>query len=518
MDRLALRFATLFLLFGFCSCGGGEESPSKTAQTETDAAPPQEAKSEPVSAPRVGTPTGSGYTDESIRVQIGPDEGLREQHNPSPGSEFLFVRLSANEAGTLVPADYRIELAGRKYTPYAIGFGRPNGVYSSVEYFVGAKVELVPNAADQILHDGERVQKCKLNNPFLFLVYDLPRTASPVLRHGKDAFPLSPDFSALAADLSGSGGTLTAQNQLNLTDPIAAGDDYRVKLLRTERTRLELDTEQWDVVIVELALSAMKPITVEIKKSDLRLGGDGQDRVYFHFTEDAAELTAGSLKVDGESYEGRELIGLDSGGFRVSLSPQNPVDVTMILRDPKTSGDLDLKLSSTKSVRISESGNALGKFPPPVEKLPAMVAWAPLVGSPTDAGFLSGRASIAPSLKEFASPTPSTPRDGLRHLAVTFRVERQGEFVPIDYRVADKESNTIYRPLAVAFGESPVFVKGLDYEKINLQFGKADAPQQQAGRLSGWTLKAPEVKFLYEVAPSDSYIFQHGDTQFVIEL
>jgi hypothetical protein len=390
-------------------------------------------------------------------------------------------------------------------------------VYSSVENFVGSRVELVLKEADQILHDGDRVQKCELKAPLLFLVYDVPKATSPTLRHGKDKFALSPDFAALAQDLSGSGGTLTAQNTLQITDPNAASDDYMVELLSTKRTRLELDMQPIDVVIVELALSAEKSVTIEIKKNDLTLGGGGGGRVYFHFTGDA-ELTAGSLKVEGETYEDRDLIGLDVGGVRVSLTPAGPVNATIILRDPKVPGDLDLKLSSSRSVRIPEPVNPLGKFPPPVEKLPAMVAWAPLIGSPLDAGFLSERASIAPDSKQIASASPQSPRDGLKYLVVSFRVEREAEFVPIDYRVADQESNTIYRPVAVAFGDSPVFVKGLDYEKLALNFGSANAPDHQGGRLAGWTLKSREVKLLYEVAPSEAYVFIHGNSQFVIEL
>ena len=517
MRRIILRFAALLLLMGFCSCGGGEETPSDAGKTEPASAPPKEEKFDPISAPRVGTPTGSGYAEDSIRVQIGPDEGLREQHSPSPGSEFLFVRMNVNGAGTLVPEEYTMEIAGQKFTPHAIGFGRPSGVYSSVESFVGSRVELVLKEADQILHDGERVQKCELKTPLLFLVYDVPKSASPTLRHGKDKFALSPDFAALAQDLSGSGGMLTAQNTLQMTDPNAASDDYQLELLSTKRTRLELDMQAVDVVIVELKLSAEKPVTIEIKRSDLKLGGGGGGRVYFHFTGDA-ELTGGSLKVEGETYEGKDLIGLEAGGFRVSLTPGSLVNATLILRDPKVPGDLDLKLSSTRSVRIPALVNPLGKFPPPVERLPAMVAWAPLIGSPLDAGFLSERASIAPDSKQIASASPQSPGDGLKYLVVSFRAEREAEFVPIDYRVADQASNTIYRPVAVAFGDSPVFVKGLDYEKISLKFGTANAPDHQGGRLAGWTLKTREVKLLYEVAPADAYVFIHGNTQFVIEL
>lgn len=426
--------------------------------------------------------------------------------------------MTINGPGKLVPTDYRVEIAGKKYPPHAIGFGRPNGVYSSVEYFVGPLVDLIPAAADQILHDGERVQKCELEHLMLFLVYDVPNSTNPVLRHGKKEFSLNPDFAALVADLSGNGGTLTAQNQLNLTNPNAASDDYAVALIDTTRTRLELDSTPVDVVVVTLAFTAKEKVTIEIKKSDLMLGGSRKGRVYFHFTNNVGELMEGSSYVEGETYEGRELIGLDSGGFRVPLSPGSPTQATMIFRDEKIAGDLDLRLSTTRSVRIPEPINPSGKFPPPVEKLPGMVAWAPIIGTPIDAGFATEDVSIALNFKKLSSPAASPPGDGLRHLVVTFRVDQSALFVPLDYRVAEPESNTVYRPIAAAFGDSPVFVKGLEYEKIALERGDADGPKQQGGRLSGWTFKAGTVQLLYEVAPAQEYIFIHGNTQFVIEL
>jgi hypothetical protein len=101
---------------------------------------------------------------------------------------------------------------------------------------------------------------------------------------------------------------------------------------------------------------------------------------------------------------------------------------------------------------------------------------------------------------------------------VQFRVQEESLFVPIDYRLAEQESSTIYRPVAVAFGESAVYVKGLDYEKFPLNFGAATEPAQQGGKLTGWTLKTSNVTLLYEVAPSREFVFLHGSTQFVIEL
>lgn len=521
MSGQLMRLGLLLFTVSLLSCGGGDPPPEQeTTKTEPEPKAPVAPQVPPPQAPLIGQPNSSGYTGESIRVQVTTD--IREQHNPSPGSQFLFVRFPVNGSATLIPQDYRVVIDGKQYTPHAIGFGRPNGVYSSVEYFVGSRVDLVPGAADQILHDGQRVQKCELQNPMVFLIYDVPQASNPLLWHGPTSFALSPNFESLREELSGSGGTLTAQNQLNLSDPNATSEDYSAKLLDSKRTRMEINSTPSDVVVITLALTASKPVAVEWEKSELALQGSGGSAkgrtLYYHFSEDVAKLNANSTYVEGETYEGLDLIGLESGSIRISLSPTSMVTATLIFPDPKIPGDLSLKLSSTQSVEIPEPLNPLGKFPPPVEKLPAMVAWSSLIGTPTAAGFLGDRASIVANSKQLSSPTPTDPQDGLRFLVVTFRVEEESQFVPIDYRVAVRESNTIYRPVAVAFGESPVFVKGLDYEKFPLNFGSTTAPQHQGGRLTGWTLKTHEVRLLYEVEPAQEYIFIHGNTQFVIEL
>lgn len=519
MSGQLMRVALLLFTISLLSCGGDEKI-EEAAKTESEPKAPEVPEAPAPQAPLIGQPNGSGYTGDSIRVQVTTD--IREQHNPSPGSEFLFVRTPIGGSATLIPQDYRIVIDGKQFTPHAIGFGRPNGVYSSVEYFVGSRVDLIPAAADQILHDGQRVQKCELQNPTVFLIYDVPKVGSPMLWHGTTPFTLSPNFTALREELSGSGGTLTAQNQLNLTNPNATSEKYTAERLSSTRTRLEINTTPTDVVIITLGLTAAKPVTIELKKSDLTLQGSGGSAkgrtVYFHFSEDVAKLTPTSTYIEGETYEGRDLIGLESGSFHVSLSPATTVTATLIFPDPKIPGDLDLKLSATHSVRIPEPINPLGKFPAPVEKLPGMVAWAPLIGTPTAAGILGDRASIALNSKQLSSPTATDPADGLRHLVVTFRVDEETQFVPIDYRVAIRDSNTIFRPIGVAFGESPIYVKGLDYEKIPMKFGDTSAPEHQGGRLTGWNLKAHEVRLLYEVEPAQQYIFIHGNTQFVIEL
>ncbi|MCA9073114.1 MAG: hypothetical protein KDA84_29530 [Planctomycetaceae bacterium] len=309
---------------------------------------------------------------------------------------------------------------------------------------------------------------------------------------------------------------------MNLTDPNATSEEYSAQLVSSKRTRMEINTTPTDVVIITLDLKASKPVRIELKKSDLILQGKGDSvggrTVYFHFSEDVAKLSQNSTYIEGETYEGRDLIGVESGSFLVSLSPTTPVLATLIFPDPKIPVDLDLKLSATHSVPVPEPLNPLGKFPPPVEKLPGMVAWAPLIGTPTAAGILGDRVSMAPNSKQLSSPTFKNPDDGLRFLVVTFRVDEETQFVPIDYRVAIRESNTVYRPIGVAFGESSVFVKDLDYKKVPLKFGDTTAPQHQSGRLTGWTLKTQEVRLLYEVEPVKEYIFIHGSTQFVIEL
>jgi hypothetical protein len=391
-----------------------------------------------------------------------------------------------------------------------------------VEYFVGDQVDLMPGAADQILHDGERIQKCELKNPMVFLVYEVPQLLNPTLWHGTQRFPLKPDYARLAQDLSGEGGTLTANTPLNLTNPNAATGDFAAELLGTTRTRIELNSSPADVVVLTLELSSPKAATIELNKNEHNLRGAGgagkAGMVYFHFNPDAATLTAGSSFTEGETYEGKDLIGLATGSFRVPLSAGTSVTATLIFPDPKLAGDLELTLSSSIALEVPEPVNPLGKYPPPLEKMPGMVAWASMIGTPMDAGYLPGEATFAGSFKQLSMPTPASAGDGLRYLMVQFRVQEESLFVPIDYRLAEQESSTIYRPVAVAFGESAVYVKGLDYEKFPLNFGAATEPAQQGGKLTGWTLKTSNVTLLYEVAPSREFVFLHGSTQFVIEL
>jgi hypothetical protein len=229
-------------------------------------------------------------------------------------------------------------------------------------------------------------------------------------------------------------------------------------------------------------------------------------------------LTAGSSFIEGDTYEDRPLIGLNAGSFRLPLSPASPVTVTILLPDPKTPGELELSLSPEVAVTVPEPVNPLGKFPPPVEKLPSMVARSPIIGTPIEAGFLPEPPALASDHKQIASAAPSAPGSGLKHLMVRFRVDADAQFVPLDYRIADEESNTIYKPIGIAFGDSPVFVKGLDYEQLALKPGSETKPTLQGGKPNGWTLKTGDVKLLFEVAPAEEFIFIHGDTQFLIEL
>ncbi len=520
MPGMFLRIGCLLLVLGLCSCGK-DQSPATSDTGQSDAPkPPPVPQAAPPKAPLIGQPTGSGYADDKIRVQIGPEESLREQQSPLKGEQFLFVRIPVNGSATLVPKDYRIVIAGKQYTPHAVGFGRPSGVYNSAESFVGERVDLVPGASDRILHDGQKIQKCELANPTVFLVYDAPKAASPTLWHGNRSFPLSPNYEALAADLSGMGGTLTSKTSITNPNPNAASSEFSAELIKSSRTRVEIIGSPVEAVVVTVGLTAPKPITIELKRSDIALKGgagtSGHGTVYFHFDDVSPMKMAGSTIVEGERYEDQELIGLDSGGFRVDLAPGKTTSVLMIFPNPPA-GDLDLTLSPAVAVAVPEPVNPLGKFRPPLDKLPGMVAWAQIIGPPTDAGFLSDRAAIAASAKQIDAATPTSPPDGQRFLVVRFRMEQDALFVPVDYRIADRESNTIYRPFAVAFGDSPTFVKGLDYEKIPLTLGNATAPKLQASRPAGWTLKTPEVSLLYEVAPAQEYVFLHGNTQFVVE-
>ena len=520
MSKTIAQLALLLFCISLCSCGKKEEPASEPEQNEAAETKPLIPKADPPKAPLTGRPTGSGYTSKSIRVQLGPDEGLREQHSPGSDREFLLVRLAVDGKADLVPRDYRIVIADKQYTPHAVGFGRPNGVYASVETFVGDKVELAPGSADQIQHDGERIQRSELKNPIVFLIFDIPRIDKPSLWHGNLSFPLKPDYESLAADLTGEGGTLTASTPIQLADPNETSDEFTARLIETTRTRIELNETPTDVIVATVALRAAQETTIELKRSDIRLEGQqgsaAGGTVYFHFDTKDAILTAGSSYTEGERYERRELIGLASGSVRLPLSPGKDVTMTVIFPDPRLTGDLDLRLSPSVAVRMPGPAHSLGKFRPPVEKMPALVAWVPLVGSPTEAGYLPDPPAMAPTFKELSAAAPAKPDDGLRYLMVRFRIEQESRFVPIDYRIAEQESNTIYRPVAVDFGEAGVYVQGLDYEKLDLKMGNQTAPAQQGTKLTGWTVKSPIVTLLYEVSPADEFVFLHGDTQFLI--
>jgi hypothetical protein len=507
----------------FSSCGKEDTPPAaKTNDQQAESQEPAIPKAPPPKAELAGSPTGSGFTSESIRVQVGPDEGLREQHHPKEGNQFLFVRLAIKGSATLIPKDYRIVVENKQHTPHAVGFGRPSGVYSSVEYFVGEQVQLAAGEKDQILHDGERIQKSELKNPMVFLVYDIPQTLTPTLWHGSQSFPLAPNYQALAADLSGEGETLASNGSLNVADPNATSGEFSAELLSSTRTRLELNTRPTDVVVLTVELSSPKPATIELGRESIALRGDGGSAkggtVYLHFSGGSPTLTAGSSFIEGDKYEDRDLIGLNSGSYRLTLAPANPVTMTIILPDPKTSGELELSLTSEVAVTIPEPVNPLGKFPPPVEKMPAMVAWSPIIGTPIEAGYLSESVSMASDHKQIGSPAPRAAGSGLKYLLVRFRVDSGAQFVPLDYRIAEQESNTVYKPIGVSFGDSPVYVKGLDYEQLALKMGGETRPTLQGGKPNGWTLKTGEVRLLFEVAPADAFIFIHGETQFLIEL
>lgn len=519
-----IRVGLIACWLGLSSCGSKEEPPpaEKSNAQQTEIEQPAIPKAPPPKAELAGSPTGSGFSGESIRVQVGPEEGLREQHHPKEGNQFLFVRLGIKGPASLVPKDYRVVIENKQHTPHAIGFGKPNGVYSSVEYFVGEQVQLAAGNSDQILHDGERIQKCELKSPMVFLVYDIPQTLAPTLWHGSQSFPLKPSFQALAADLSGEGGNMAASNTLNQTDPNATSSEFSAELRSSTRTRLELNTKATDVVILTIELSAPQAATVELSKGSIALQGSGGSAkggtFYFHFSGGSAMLTAGSSFIEGDSYEDRPLIGLNSGSFRLTLSPASPVTMTLILPDPKSPGDLELSLSSEVAVTIPEPVNPLGKFPPPLEKMPAMVARSPIIGTPIEAGYLTEQPSFASDHKQIASPALRAPGSGLKFLLVRFQVDADAQLVPLDYRIAEQESNTIYKPVGVSFGDSPVYVQGLDYEQLALKMGGETKPTLQAGKPAGWSLKTGEVRMLYEVAPADEFIFIHGDTQFLIEL
>ena len=94
MLGMFLRISCLLLDFGVVLLrkegNTARLKPPKRNQNKNPSAVP---KADPPKAPLVGQPYGSGYADDSIRVQIGPDQSLRVQQSPLKGEQFLFVRF-----------------------------------------------------------------------------------------------------------------------------------------------------------------------------------------------------------------------------------------------------------------------------------------------------------------------------------------------------------------------------------------------------------------------------------------
>ncbi len=542
MTMKHMRLLGLVFLLGlsFSGCGGGshEESPPKeTKKSEPPKTPEKPTyKGEKTQVPAIASLKDnalSGNVNGSIKVRFGDGENSRSQDSPGTGMEFLLVQVMVSDAGILVPSDYRVVIDEKPFTPHAIALGLPTGEYASVEHFLGKQIKLVPGDEDKWEFNNEgRIGEFQLEYPSVIFAYEVPKGNPATFWHGMQSKKLTPNWETFLAEVENSGGTLTVSDKPQIVDFNATSEEYSPELLSSKRTRILLNDKPSDVVILSIKLSTTKEIKVDLTKSNLALrgkdgGGGAGGMMYFHFSNgfEQNELT-GSLYTPGETYkpdEGKRedekpLYALNTGGFRVPLSPNSPVTVLMIIPDPKVDGDLELHLTPSVALNIPEPVNPLGKFPPPVDKMPGMVARTPLMGTPIYAGFLSEQASVAANSKQLASPSSANPKGDSRYLVVRFRVAEETPFAPIDYRVADGDTLTIYRPLAVAFGESPIYVKGLDYEEILLAFGSATAPVHKAGQLTGWALKKPEVTLLYEVPASKSYVFLHGITQFVIEL
>lgn len=521
------RILPLFLAGAVCFAGCGGSEPAKTQSEEKTADGPT-AKVLETKAPLVGKPAGSGFADGNIRVQIGTDEELRESHSPDGDNAFLLVVLQADGEKTFVPGDYKVEIDGNMYDPKAAGFGMSGGIYASLEYLVAEKVALSSGEKDLPQHDGERIQACQLKHPQVVLVYDVPTNGTPVLKHGGDAFPLSPDLSSLQsmlgdetmASLSNTDGGVVLTNQ---NVPKAA---YQVQVVEIETVKLDLAIGgKQDALQVVVSITADNPGDVPFKYDDLSLMDPENGRrvrgaraVYFDFDDRDYTAVAGAEIIEEEKFENADLVGLESGQINMPVSRGSTAIVKLFFPKVKPAGDLMLRFPGVASLSLPVSANPLGNFSAPETPLPEnVVVGAPIIGNVTRAGFLTSSAKIAGSPQRLSSPTTGTPLEGQQFFVMEFRVEGEPKFRQHDYLLATPDGLR-RKPRAVAFGKPPwTFVEGLNFETVPLKQGAPTAPQIRKGTVIDWNLAEPHVTLLYDVPRESSYTFVHGGTQFVIE-
>ncbi|WP_166820194.1 hypothetical protein [Thalassoroseus pseudoceratinae] len=519
--RFSARISVwMLLLVGFIGCGGNEEPKD---------APPAEKKNtglpaDPVQAPLIAPPSGSGYVEGGATVQLLPDPPIREVDTPKNGPQFLLVRIPVEKQAQFVPADYKIEIEENRYEPHAVGFGQAGQIYASVDELVGETVELQPSAKDEPQHDGRKIRRVMLGTPQVVLLYDVPKVASPVLRHGEDAFPLNPDLDALKSQIGDDAVSSMAQTTgVRSPDQMNAAPSYAVQVVDAERLNLDITGVKTNAVRLVVEVVPDQAGRVTLNRKDLALiasnaGPTGRGGpVFFDFMDIKYQPVYNSEIQTGERFENRELFGLLSGGVTFPVDPAEPARMQLFFPNPPATSELYLHFPGVSPVSLADAVEPLSKFPTPETRMPDYVARAPIVGEAVDAKFLSGSVPMADNPANWQATRPQTPGSGQRFLTLEFKVSGDAEFTPNDY-VLFTPGVVRYQPVAVSFGGTDKFVRGLGYSQMKLTTGPQTAPVGSSSQPTGWTLAKPTLTLLYELPSEPRYVFVHGETQFVIEI
>ena len=514
--RMFVGLISLTLTFG---CSGGEEPKEAPPEKEEKAGLP----ADPVEAPLIAAPSGSGYVEGGATVQLLPDPPIREVDTPQNGPEFLLVRIPVEKQAQFVPADYKIEIDQKRYKPHAVGFGQAGQIYASVEELVGETVELQPSAKDEPQHDGRKIRRVLLGTPQLVLLYDVPKVASPVLRHGENAFPLSPDLGTLKAQIGDDAVSSMAQTTgVRNPESMNEGPSYTVQIVDAERLNLEITGNKTNAIRLLVEIVPDQAGRVTLSRKDLALiatdsGPTGRGGpVFFDFMGIKYQPVYNSEIQTGERFENKELFGLLSGGVTFPVDPAEPSRLQIFFPNPPGTSELYMHFPGVSPISLADAVEPLSKFPTPETRMPDYVARSPIVGEAVDAQFRTGSVSVADSPGNWQSGRPQSPGEGNQFLAIEFQVSGDEEFTANDY-VLFTPGVVRYQPFAVAFGGEATFVRGLGYRQLKLSAGPQTAPIGSS-QPTGWTLAKPTLTLLYEVPSEPSYVFVHGETQFSIEM
>ena len=515
----ARLFVGALLFVGGVGCSGGDE-PAEPPPTEEETSG---LPADPVEAPLIAAPSGSGYVEGGATVQLLPDPPIREVDTPQNGPQFLLVRIPVEKQTQFVPADYKIEIEQKRYTPHAVGFGQAGQIYASVEELVGEKVELQPSAKDEPQHDGRKIRRVMLGTPQLVLLYDVPKVDSPVLRHGENAFPLNPDLSELKAQIGDDAVSSMAQTTgVRNPEQMNEGPSYAVQIIDAERLNLEITGNKTNAVRLVVELVPDQAGRVKLSRKDLALiGADAGPTgrggpVFFDFMDIKYQPVYDSEIQTGERFDNRELFGLLSGGVTFPIDPSEPARLQIFFANPPKTSELYLHFPGVSPISLADSVEPMSKFPSPEKRMPDYVARAPIVGEAIDAKTLTGPVQIADNPANWKSTRPQSPSGSERFLTLQFQVNGDAEFTPNDY-VLFTPNVVRYQPIAVSFGDSDSFVRGLGYSQLKLTSGPQTAPTGESSSPTGWTLAKPTLTLLYRVPTEPNYVFVHGETQFVIE-